>query len=97
MARKSYPLHNDDDTSKMKEAVAWCLENGITFERTSKIVLKVQHLNYWPSSETVQIDGRPKMRNGTFQLFQNLALQNREWRKTHLGKFGVGVTRNPKN
>lgn len=91
MARKSYPLHNDDDTPKMKEVVAWCLANAITFDRTSKIQLKVQHLNYYPDSETVQFDGRPKMPNGTFQLFQNLALQNREWRKKHLGKFGRGM------
>lgn len=93
MARKSYPLHNDDDTPKMKEAVAWCLANRISFERTSKIQIKVQHLNYYPDPETVHIDGKPKMSNGTFQLFQNLALQNREWRKKHLGKFGGGVGR----
>lgn len=93
MARKSYPLHNDDDTRKMKEAIAWCLDNGITFERTDAKQLKVQHLNYYPNSETVYFDGMTKMRNGTFELFKNLALQNREWRKKHLGKFAPGVPR----
>ena len=91
MPRKSYPLHHDDDTLKMRQAVAWCLENGITFERTSKIQLKVQHLNFYPDSETVQFDGKPKLAGGTFEKFKRLALQNREWRKRHLGKFGEGV------
>jgi len=91
MARKSYPLHNADDHPKMKETIAWCQENGISFERVSKIQIKVQHLNYYPSTETVQFDGQSKIPRGTFERFQNLALQNREWRKKHRGKFGEGV------
>ena len=91
MARKSYPLHNDNDTAKMREAVDWCLSERITFERVSKIQLKVQHLNYYPDRETVQFDGRSKLAGGTFEKFKRLALQNREWRKRHLGKFGGGV------
>lgn len=92
MARKSYPLHNEDDTPKMQGAIAWCQANGISFERVSKFQLKVQHLNYYPDREVVQFDGKPKMARGTLELFQRLALQNREWRKKHLGAFARGVT-----
>lgn len=90
MARKFFPPVMPGDSARFREAVSWCQDNGITFERVSERQIKVQHLNYYPDRETVQFDGRTKIPQGTFELFKRLALQNREWRKGHLGKFRDG-------
>ena len=62
MAKKfARPLHNENDTTQMRDAIDVFDRERLAVARKSPHHLKCGPLNYWPSTGKIHFDDRPKI------------------------------------
>lgn len=55
------PLHREGDDSTMREAARWCELIALEpFGRPHPAQLKVRHVNFWPATGKITLDGGGK-------------------------------------